>query len=180
MKRQSRKLTALLITFCMIVGLIPGSPMTDVTEAADPTTNWTETISGGELLTVDTKNPEADIPKNAGNPYGAEYDPDGTGTGKVMVSWDELAVLKEDFESKTHSLNWYDKDKGSEKTKALEEFASTSGSTPAETNLVYVQSVSFDKSGSGRKDVVAYLGFDTQNQIYKVWTVDTANNKKNS
>ena len=50
MKRQSyrerawRKVIALFVTFCLIVGLFPGVPVEEVAEAAASNTNLTETI----------------------------------------------------------------------------------------------------------------------------------------
>lgn len=159
----------------LIFGLLPVSVF-----AEEDGEELTETIPGSTLLTLDGTNPEGNDPNDTSNPYGVAYDPDGTGQGEIQVPWNELSVLVEDYDRNTHKINWYGKDKGSGKKKALGEFKNYSSSSVAYKNYIEVQSVAFDKTvnGSGRQAIVAYAGYNNSDNEYHLWTINTANGNK--
>ena len=177
--RMAKKVLSLLLVLLLVLGTFPLSFMTAF---ADDGEDLTETVTGNQLLTIDDTNPEGNDPNDTGNPYGATYDAGGTGTGTLMIPWNELSVLTENYDKNVHNVKVYCGDKGSSKNKALADFDSVW--TPSSTNnladlysLSYVQGVGFDKTGSGRKDVSAYVGFDSVTNRYYLTGIDTSRNE---
>ncbi len=177
-ERQAiKRVLSLLLVFVLVVGAFPGVIRTVRAEEAGGSAgpgDLTETIPGSQLLTLDGTDPEGFDPNDDTNPYGSTKDAGGT----LAIPWDELVVLTENYEVNTHRQNWYKGYKRNEDKQALEEFQSTSSTKVGYKNLVYVQSASFDKSGTGRRDVVAYVGFDPDDNKYHLWMVDTADGNK--
>ncbi len=175
-----RKALCFLLVMVLVLQAFPLSFMTAFAE--DGEEGLTETVTGNQLLSVDNQNPEGNDPNDTGNPYGATYDADGTGTGTLMVPWDELSVLTENYDKNIHDIKVYCGDKGSSKNKALADFDSVW--TPSSSNnlsdlysLSYLRGIGFDKSGSGRKDVSAYVGFDAETNRYYLTGIDTSRNE---
>jgi hypothetical protein len=185
-KELLRKVLMVVIAVFVTIALFPISAR-QIISAEDEDDDLTETVTGDQLLDIDDKNPEGNDPDDTSNPYGAEYDADGTSSGTLMIPWDELAVFTEDYEKSVHDLKIYQGDKGSQKNKALSGFDSVT--TPQWTNptgnsytptlpnlysLSYLQSVGFDKTGTGRKDVAAYVGFNPNDNRYHLAAIDTS------
>lgn len=179
-RRVIRKALGFLLVLTLVLGMFPGSLMTAFAQEGDE--DLTETITGNQLLAIDSTEPEGFAPGNTSNPYGANYDEGGTGNGTLMIPWDELAVRTDSMDEGIHKLSVYGGDKGSQKSKALSGFATVwSPSTVTESayssflnSLSYTQSIGFDKTGSGRKDVAAYFGFNTQENRYYLYGLDTS------
>ena len=184
-----KKIFMIMISAFMIITLLPVSAVWKL--SAEDDDELTETVSGNQLLNIDNKNPEGNDPNDTSNPYGVAYDEDGTSSGTLMIPWDELAVFTEDYENSRHDFNIYGGDKGSQKNKALSNFKTVvtpqwfnpikpnySPTLPFMYSLSYVQSVGFDKTGSGRKDVAAYIGFDPDDNRIHLAAVDTSRNNE--
>ena len=184
-RHACKKALSLLLAQVLALGLFPGAELAASAEEGQEE-NLTETVSGSQLLTIDDTDPEGFAPSDTTNPYGGAYDPEGTGTGTLMIPWDELAVLNESYMKETHTLKWYEGDRGYEKGKALyaDDWHATGSYSMEIQNLAYVQSVAFDKNGTGRKDVIAYVGYDPDGGLavdgdgkhsrYHLWTIDTS------
>ena len=170
-KRAIKSVISVLMALVLVLGFLPGSFRTVRAEGAE---ELTDTIPGNQLLTIDNTDPEGFDPADGSNPYGSTEDTEGT----LAIPWDELAVLTESWDKETNNLKWYRGDKGSQKDKALSGFDKVTSTGVAYENYIYVQSVAFDKSGSGRKDIVAYVGYNTNDKKYHLWTINTSDGNK--
>ncbi|MBQ6478524.1 MAG: collagen-like protein [Erysipelotrichaceae bacterium] len=191
MKKEElfKKILMVMIMVFMTVALLPVSARQII--SAEEEDDLTETVTGDQLLNLDSRNPEGNDPNDTSNPYGVDYDAEGTGTGTLMIPWDELLVFTEDYEKSVHDLKIYHGDKGSKKNKALSGFDSVvtpqwmspigenyTPSLPFLYSLSYLQSVGFDKTGSGRKDVAAFVGFNPSDNRYHLAALDTSRNNE--
>ena len=189
--REFRRILALFVCAVLLLGgLTPG--LGQKAYAAEAEDERTETIPGNQLLTLDGTTPEGYDPNDTNNPYGVDYDPDGSGSGTILVPWDELMVMTENSNYEhpnegIHSVKWLTGDAGEPDPKYEDvqnyngdifsrRFKTREDDTISVQDLVYVQSVSFDNTGSGRKSAVAYVGFQPSSSSYQLVVVDTANN----
>ncbi len=170
-KRAIKSVISVLMALVLVLGFLPGSFRTVRAEGAE---ELTDTIPGNQLLTIDNTDPEGFDPADGSNPYGSTEDTEGT----LAIPWDELAVLTESWDEETNYIKWLRGDKGSQKDKALSGFDKVTSTSVAYENYIYVQSVAFDKSGSGRKDIVAYVGYNTSDKKYHLWTINTSDGNK--
>ena len=121
-------------------------------------------FSGTNLMNLENVQPSGYTTTT--NPYG--YD---IGEPFLMVEQNELMYLNA-WDNKVRQASYFSM--GSES--ALNTFAknkSGSSSTFSNPNYKLMQAVSFDPTGSGRRDHVAFVGVSGQNKKGYMWVIDT-------
>ena len=148
---------AILLSVILMAACFPLSIFAeDTTQAPD--------FSGTNLMNLESVQPSGY--STTTNPYG--YD---IGEPFLMVEQNELMYLNV-WDNKVRQASYFSMGTGS----ALETFAknkSGSSGTFSNPNYKLMQAVSFDPTGSGRRDHVAFVGVSGQNKKGYMWVIDT-------
>ncbi len=177
MKRQKTRVISLTLVLLMAIGIFPVflSPTTEV-EAS-------KNSQFDDFIQMDDE-PAGFDPQNTNNPYGYGID-----QPFLLVEQNELLLYQTYDLDKDNRRAWttyyegFDKGKvtdsvASGKLDVAVNFWSEKGSfagygTFADTRAYgYVQAVAFDATGSGRRDHVAYVGYDYQTKKVVTWVQD--------
>ena len=148
---------AILLSVILMVACFPLSIFAEDT-TQDPD------FSGTNLMNLESVQPSGY--STTTNPYG--YD---IGEPFLMVEQNELMYLNV-WDNKVRQASYFSMGTGS----ALETFAknkSGSSGTFSNPNYKLMQAVSFDPTGSGRRDHVAFVGVSGQNKKGYMWVIDT-------
>ena len=148
---------AILLSVILMAACFPLSIFAeDTTQAPD--------FSGTNLMNLESVQPSGYTTTT--NPYG--YD---IGEPFLMVEQNELMYLNA-WDNRVRQASYFSM--GTES--ALETFAkkkSGSSGTFSNPNYKLMQAVSFDPTGSGRRDHVAFVGVSGQNKKGYMWVIDT-------
>ncbi len=167
MKKRSFacKLLSIFLAATFVLGLIPSIAVFTAAEEGAEETRPTTGFSGSNLMNIDTIQPENFATTT--NPYG--YD---VGIPFLMVEQNELMVFRT-HDKKVQQSQYFELGSNTALTSFVSSKAST-GSNASFTAEAYllVQGVSFDPTGSGRRDHVAFIGIKSDKEAY-LWVVDT-------
>ena len=148
---------AILLSVILMAACFPLSIFAeDTTQAPD--------FSGTNLMNLESVQPSGYTTTT--NPYG--YD---IGEPFLMVEQNELMYLNA-WDNRVRQASYFSMGTGS----ALETFAknkSGGSGTFSNPNYKLMQAVSFDPTGSGRRDHVAFVGVSGQNKKGYMWVIDT-------
>ena len=147
---------AILLSVILMAACFPLSSFAEDTTDPD--------FSGTNLMNLENVQPSGYTTTT--NPYG--YD---IGKPFLMVEQNELMYLNA-WDNRVRQASYFSM--GSES--ALETFAknkSGSSGTFSNPNYKLMQAVSFDPTGSGRRDHVAFVGVSGQNKKGYMWVIDT-------
>ena len=157
-----RGITALL-SIIMIVSCFPMSAFAEGTSEGTAGTSQKADFSGTNLMNLESVQPSGYTTTT--NPYG--YD---IGDPFLMVEQNEVMYLNV-WDNRVRQASYFDM--GSENS--LSAFAKSktgvSGSFYA-SNYKLMEAVSFDPTGSGRRDHVAFVGISGDKKGY-MWVIDT-------
>ena len=153
MKRVRKRSLALLLAVCMVLSMLPSVALT---ASAAGSSQFDSILNMGQPSEYD--------PSSTENPYGYAVD-----QPFLMNEMSELGIYAVNNNGNYTSFVWYDGwDGESDSIPSAFGQDGVNGSfdeyeyyNSGFRKLSFVETVAFDPSGSGRKDHIAYIGFDT-------------------
>ena len=169
MKSVKKRLLALFMSFVMAASLLPAAAPT---AAAAGSSQFDSILNMGQPSEFD--------PSGTENPYGYAVD-----QPFLMNEMSELGIYGINSNGNYHSFLWYDGWDGESdsipsafgKDGVNGSFSQYEYYNNGFRALSFVEAVAFDPTGSGRKDHIAYIGFDTGSNkiVLHVQDADTGN-----
>ena len=164
-----KRLTAGLMTVVMLLSLLP---VTAIGAEAAESSEFDSILNMGQPSEFD--------PKGTENPYGY-----GVDQPFLMNEMSELGIYGINDNGNYNSFLWYD-DWDGEKDTIPNNFGTSqvNGSFdnyaqyPEMKKLAFVEMIAFDPTGSGRKDHIAYIGYQHEDDTFYLVVQDAADSSK--
>ncbi|OUN13486.1 InlB B-repeat-containing protein [Flavonifractor sp. An9] len=167
---MKKRILAAFVSLCLLVSLMPGMTLP---AAAAGSSQFDSILNMGQPSEFD--------PNSTENPYGYAVD-----QPFLMNEMSELGIYGINSNGNYHSFLWYDGWDGESdsipsafgKDGVNGSFSQYEYYNDGFRALSFVEAVAFDPTGSGRKDHIAYIGFDTGSNKIVLHVQDAENGAK--